>query len=279
MKVKKLVLTVLVTIAAAFPPALLAQENYTLAIVPQGPAVQIAQNWMPFAQLLSRESGVNIQIKTYYSSIPQFESDLMNGVPDFAYMNPYHVIMVHKAQGYVPFMRDADPLVGILVAHKGGSVHSVQDLNGKTIAFPSPNSFAASLYMRALLSKKENVHFTPRYVQTHGNVYRHVALDMVAAGGGVKDTLMNEASDIKNQLQIIYMTPPSVSHPLAVHPRVPEEVRQKVMNAILKLASNPANNAVFEHIQIDKPVAADYQKDYAPLTKLGLEKFVVKGSE
>jgi phosphonate transport system substrate-binding protein len=276
---KTLVFTALYvwSVFAIFPSGAGAQDIkvYTLAIVPQAQAIAIAQKWAPFALKVSQESGVTIQIKTYYATIPQFEADLKNGVPDFAYMNPYHMVMAHKAQKYIPLIRDKDPLIGILVAHKNTGINYVQDVNGKAIVFPSPNAFGASLYMRALLTRQEKIHFTPRYVQTHDNVYRHVLLDKAPAGGGVKDTFDNEPDEIKNHLKIIYQTPPTVSHPLAVHPRVPESVRKRVVTAILKLAKDPANKDLFDKIEIDKPVEADYEADYAPLVKLGLEKFVV----
>lgn len=277
---KTLVFTVLYvwSVFAIFPSGAGAQDVkvYTLAVVPQAQAIAIAQKWAPFALKVSQESGVTIQIKTYYSTIPQFEADLRNGVPDFAYMNPYHMVMSHKAgPKYIPLIRDQDPLVGILVAHKNSGINFVRDVNGKEIVFPAPNAFGASLYMRALLTRQEKIRFTPRYVQTHDNVYRHVLLDKAAAGGGVKDTLDGEPDEIKNHLKIIYQTPPTVSHPLAAHPRVPESVRKKVVNAIMKLANDKANKALFDNIEMDKPVEADYETDYAPLTKLGLEKFIV----
>jgi len=52
-------------------------------------------------------------------------------------------------------------------------------------------------------------------------------------------------------------------------------VRKKVANAILELARDPANKKLLKDVQIEKPVLADYETDYAPLAKLGLEKFVV----
>lgn len=276
---KSLVIAVLYlsSVFAMFPSGAGAQESkvYTLAVVPQAQAIAIAQKWAPFALKLSQAAGVTIQIKTYYSTIPQFEADLRNGVPDFAYMNPYHIVMVHKSQNYIPLIRDNDPLVGILVAHKNTGINFIQDVNGKEIVFPAPNAFGASLYMRALLTRQERIKFTPRYVQTHDNVYRHVLLDKAAAGGGVKDTFDSEPADIKNHLKIIYQTPPTVSHPLAAHPRVPASVRKKVMQAVLTLGGDKANKELFAGIEIDKPVEADYESDYAPLAKLGLEKFIV----
>ena len=263
-----------------FPPIAQARDkkSYTLAIVPQMRATEIYAKWTPFVRRLSQELGIDIQLTTY-PSIPQFESDLLKGEPDFVYMNPYHVVMKKKEEAYIPLVKDKTPLVGILVAKKGGKVKSIKDLKGAEIAFPAPNAFAASLYMRALLTEQEKLKFTPLYVKTHSNVYRHVTLGMAAAGGGVTRTLKKEPGEIQNQLDVIYETPPSSSHPIAANPKLPASLRDKVLKAILMLAKDNANKEMFENIAMPEPVEADYQKDYLPLKKLGLEKYVVLGDD
>ena len=254
------------------------QKKYTLAVVPQARPVEIFEKWTPFVKRLSLELGAEIEILSY-NSIAQFEAALASGVPDFAYMNPYHAVMAKASQGYIPLVRDTTPLIGILAVRKGGKINTVKDLNGKEIAFPAPNAFAASLYMRALLTEHEKISFTPQYVKTHSNVYRTVAFDKAPAGGGVMRTLDKEPNDIKNHLTVLYETPGTPSHPISAHPRIPESVRKKMTQAILSLAGDPANKTMLTNIQIPEPVAADYQKDYLPLKKLGLEKFVGKEME
>ena len=61
----------------------------------------------------------------------------------------------------------------------------MQDLDGADIAFPAPNAFGASLYMRALLAEQEKININPIYVETHANVYRNVIFGRASAGGGV----------------------------------------------------------------------------------------------
>ncbi len=246
------------------------KKVYTLAIIPQMRVSEIYEKWTPFLKKLSQELGIEITIKPY-TSIQQFEADLLKGGPDFAYMNPYEAVSAKDAQGYVPLVKDSTNLVGILVAHKGGSIRSVKDLNGKEIAFPAPNAFAASLYVRALLTEKEKIHFKPRYVKTHSNVYNTVVVDKaVAAGGGVVKTLLKEPGEIRSQLTIIYETPSTASHPLSAHPRVPDVLRKKMVKAVLDLANDKTNKELFNNILMPEPVPADYQKDYLPLKKLGL---------
>jgi len=251
------------------------QKKYTLAVVPQAQVSEIFEKWLPFLKRLSRDTGVEIDLVPY-NSFQQFEADLKKGVPDFAYMNPYQAMNAKTSSGYIPLVRDKADLVGILVAHKGSGINSVKDVNGKQVAFPAASAFAASLYMRALLTEKEHVTFTPVYAKTHGNVYRTVSLDKAAAGGGVLKTFNKEQPELKNQLTIIYETPGTASHPIAVHPRVPEALRKSVAKAILALAQDSANKEMLTNVQLPDPIEADFQRDYFPLKKLKLEKYFTK---
>jgi len=248
-------------------------KTYTVSVVPQVRAAVVYERWSPFVRMLSKELGVKLKIKTY-ASIPDFEEALMRGEPDFAFMNPYHLVMTQKKARYIPLVRNNKSLVGILVAKKNGPVQSARDLDGKKIAFPAPNAFAASLYMRALLKEKEKINFTPSYVKTHSNVYRHVKLGTADAGGGVNRTLNKQPRGVKNALAIIYRTPGSAPHPFAAHKRVPKSLRKSMTRAILELASDPANKKMMGNVQLPRPKKANYRKDYLPLKKLGLEKYV-----
>ncbi len=248
--------------------------SYTLAVIPQLKPSELHSKWSPFVKKLSEEVGVNIQISTYYPSITKFDDDLKKGVPDFAFMNPYEAAVTGKSPGYIPLVRDKKPLVGIIVVRKEGGIKYVKDLSEKEMAFPDPNAFAASLYLRAVLTEHEKIHVKPIYVENHQNVYKSVALHNTPAGGGVNNTLMRQPDEIKNNLQIIYETPASAPHPLSAHPRVPAALREKVIVAILKLAADPANKEMLDNIQMPDPVHADLEKDYIQLKKLKLERYI-----
>lgn len=252
------------------------KKKYILAVVPQMPAVETYERWTPFTEKLSEELGVQIQLRTY-PSIRQFEADIVKGVPDFAFMNPY--LMAKSGNNYIPLVKDKTDLMGIVIVRKNGGISSVKDLENKEIAFPDPNAFAASLYVRALLTEKEKIHFKPVYVKTHSNVYRATALNKTAAGGGVNNTLMREPDELRNDLKVIYRTPGTAPHPLAAHRRVPKNLRQQVIQTIFKFAEDNANDAMFNKIQIPKPVAAHFESDYQPLQELKLETYAVQEAE
>jgi len=261
-------------ITAAFKKSLAQERVFTIGVVPQFTPVEIYERWGPLVKELENRTGLKFELKTY-KSIPEFEKAFLKGEPDFVFMNPYHQVMAYKAQKYIPLVRDKTPLTGILVVRRDSPVKEVKDLDGKVIAFPAPNAFAASLYMRALLAENFKIRFIPEYVKTHDNVYRQVILGKAQAGGGVNNTFLRQPEEIKRGLRILYETPPSAPHPFSVHPRVPKEVRDKVKKAILDMANEPSMKALLDRVQMPNPVPADYARDYKPLEKLNLEKYVV----
>lgn len=253
-------------------------HSYVLTVPTQLSSLEMHRNWQPFVERLSKEIGADIRL-TVYETIFQYEADVMKGEPDFVFMNPYLVVAAKKTQGYIPLLRDKSPLVGILVVRKDSPLRSVKDLDSADIAFPTPNAFAASLYMRALLIEKEKIRFTPRYVMTHSNVYRNVIIGKTAAGGGVNKSLNKEKEEMKAQLRILYETPGSAPHPLCAHPRVPIKIRDAVVDAVLRLAADNKNHGLLEKINMPGPVRTDYQKDYALLEALNIDKYFVAGEE
>jgi phosphonate transport system substrate-binding protein len=104
-------------------------------------------------------------------------------------------------------------------------------------------------------------------------------MDDVVAGGGVNNTFEREPTDIHDQLRVLYETPGFAPHPLMANSRISEALRAKVTASFIALAADPANAALFDAIQMPKPIAADYGRDYLALEKLGLEKFTVYEGE
>ena len=250
--------------------------SYTLAVVPQLPPLTTHKAWAPVVDKLVKESGVNIVLKLY-EKVAEFEVELLAGTPDLVYMNPYHQVMARPVHGYIPLVRDnAVLLSGIVVVARNGPIKTIKDLDGKTIAFPSPNAYAASLYIRALLTEQFKLRFTPTYVDSHTDVYRQVILGAYMGAGAVNKTLARESDELQSQLSILYETPASAPHPISAHPRVRAQDREKITAAMLRLGADPANTALLQAIQMKQPVAADYQRDYQPLEKLKLEKYVIK---
>lgn len=248
---------------------------YSIAVVPQFRAEEIHRDWTPVLERLRAASGASFSLRIA-RDIPAFEDSVLAGEADFAYMNPYHQVMARRAQGYIPLVRDSKALTGILVVRKDDPIRSVMELDGKEVAFPAPNAFGASLWMRALLAEREKIRIVPAYVKTHSNAFRHVATGKAAAAGGIGATLNEEPEELRSTLRVLMETPGVAPHPLSAHPRIPEAVRRLVTETLLGLAQDAAGQAMLKDIQMAAPVRADYARDYQPLEKFGLDKYVVR---
>ena len=262
------------TLAQCLGKAASKAQPLTFAVVPQLPAALIYARWAPILQRVGNDTDLcfDLQIPP---SVPAFETQLLKGKPDLAFANPYHAVMAHRERGYLPLLADGHrKAIGILVVKKNGPITKLSDLKGQTVDFPAPNAFAASLLIRAALSKM-GIHISPNYAKTHSNVYRSVIIGDAVAGGGIKNILLNEPAEIQNQLSVIFETPAYMPHPIIANPKLVESIRSKFTAAFIALKADPETARLLEAIQVTDPIRVDYKKDYAPLEKLGLEKYVV----
>lgn len=248
------------------------EKIYTVAVVPQIASIQIYRDWTPLLTKLEQVTGYRFKLLAY-NEFSRFELALNQGVPDLVYLNPYHMVIAKQKNQYRPLVRDSSPLTGILVVRQDSPIKKLTDLDGKNIAFPSPNALGASLYMRALLAEKIKIKATPVYVGSHQNVYRHVLIGEVMAGGGVNSTLEKETEAVRSQLNILFTTPDISPHPLAAHPRVPVDVSKKIVAALLAMRNDPESSKLLAAVQIPQPIEADYKRDYAGLAQLKLERY------
>jgi phosphonate transport system substrate-binding protein len=248
-----------------------AEKTYTFGVVPQFEQRKLYATWKPIVDDLEKRTGLKFNLVTTLK-IQDFEKTIARGEFDFIYVNPYHVIQVHDTQGYIPLVADKTPVRGILVVRKGGPIEKPADLNGKTVAFPSPNALGSSLLVRADLENIYHVKVTPLYVTTHSSVYLHVAKDMAAAGGGAEKTFQEQDESLKSQLQVIYTTRSCPSHPVAAHPRVEKDVRDKVRKALLDMSETQDGKEMLLKVPAKQLIPVTYA-DYAIMRDWGLEKY------
>lgn len=258
---------------AAAAQAQIDRPALVVEVVPQFQPAEINRAWMPVLARLEKETGLRFSLKIA-KDIPAFEDDVMVGLPDLVYQNPYHQVRARRAQGYLPLVRDAKLLTGILVVRKDDPLAGTKALAGQTIAYPAPNAFGASLLVRSHLAEVDHIDTMPFYAKTHTNAYRQVLMGRAAAAGGVRATLDKEPDEVRNGLRVLWETPEAAPHPISAHPRVSPKDREAVIVALLRMAQEPVGQALLKEILIPQPVRADYQRDYQPLEKLRLDRYV-----
>lgn len=246
----------------------------SFGVVPQQAASRLAKLWMPVLDYLSEHSGHTLRFKTA-PDIPAFEAACARGEYDMAYMNPYHYTVFRKAPGYRAFAKEKDKQIrGIIVVRKDSPLAELSELSGKTLAFPSPLAFAASMLPRASL-KEQGIDITPRYVSSHDSVYRAVAKELFEAGGGVLRTFKNTDPEISEQLRILWTTDSYTPHAIAVHPRIDAEVTRQIEEAMLAMDEDPRGKSLLNALRftgIEMALDREWDEiDALQMETLGLE--------
>lgn len=247
-----------------------AAESYSFAVVPQFEQRKLFAIWKPIVDEINRQTQLDLKLVATLT-VPQFEQALGQGAYDFVYANPYHIVRESTRQGYIPLVRDAQPLRGILVVRKDDPIQSPTELNGKPLAVPSLNAIGP-LLVRVDLGQRYQTQVQPRDVKTHSSVYLHVANGLVPAGAGVNKTLQEQDPAVRASLRVLYTTREMPPHPVAAHPRVPAAVRAKVQAALLALAESEAGRALLAEVPIEQLMATSL-RDYQPMTQWGIERY------
>ena len=120
-----------------FAAATALAAEFSVGVTPQFERRQLFAIWTPILADLERRSGHQFKL-VIAPDIPDYERQYNAGAFDFAYMNPY--LVVENPQGYLPLVRDATPILGILVVRQDSAIRSPVDLEGAEIAFPAPNA-------------------------------------------------------------------------------------------------------------------------------------------
>ncbi|MCG6969439.1 MAG: phosphate/phosphite/phosphonate ABC transporter substrate-binding protein [Gammaproteobacteria bacterium] len=256
-------------------PSTAVEKVYKFGVVPQFDARRIKNIWQPILDAVSKQSGLQFELLGS-ANIPTFEKQFAAGEFDFAYMNPYHLIKAREAQNYQPLLRDIGrQLYGIIVVRKDSSIQQVTDLQGKTVAFPAPNALGAALIPRTEFGEIYKINVQPKYVRSHDSVYLNVLLGQADAGGGVQKTFNKQPQNVRDALKIIYQTRKVAPHPLAVHPRVPEAVKKKILESFLALGNSAQGRALLKEIPMNQ-IGTATMEDYDALINLGLDKYFLE---
>jgi phosphonate transport system substrate-binding protein len=237
---------------------LLAQEApkiLSFGVVPQQSATRLAEQWGPLLAEVSKRSGVPLVFSTA-PNIPAFEERLGKSAYDLAYMNPYHYVVFHQSSGYSAFAKEKDRKIkGIVVVKKDSPYRKPADLAGKTVVFPAPAAFAASILPQAEFGRLK-IPIESKFVASHDSVYIAVATGLQEAGGGIVRTFEALPEDTRNSLRVLIETPAYTPHAFAARSQVPPAVVAKVLAAMNSLSGDETGQRLLAPLAFKGVVAA-----------------------
>ena len=238
-------------------------------VVPQQAASKLARLWVPILQHVSKETGLDIRFKTA-TNIPVFEQRLSKGEYDLAYMSPYHYVVFHQKLGYKAFAKQMNKHIkGIVVVHKDSDINDIKQLQGATLAFPSPAAFAASILPRGYM-KSQGIDIKAKYVSSHDSVYFNVAKKIYPAGGGIMRTIKSINPKILSQLKILWVSAPYTPHAFAARTDLPENTMNQIRESFIGLNKTEAGRKLLAGLNFSG-VESAFDKDWDDVRKLNLD--------
>ncbi|ACH39166.1 ABC transporter, periplasmic substrate-binding protein [Citrifermentans bemidjiense Bem] len=247
-----------------------AKRSYTLAVVPNQPAITLHKNWTPFVQYLSKQLGVEIELKLY-DKIDVFLSETQKGAADLIYSAPNMFYLAYQKQKYVPLVRSSHPLQGQVFVRKDSPYLKVSDLKGKTIASVGPRSICSVITRHALLTGQGAIDYNSTFSGSTINVAKSVLLGKVDAGVTLDTSVINDAPEMLSEFRVILRTEKIAPHPLAAHPRVPKKLQDAVTRAVLALDQSEEGRRMLKDVKLVDPIKANFKRDYSFFAKVDLE--------
>jgi phosphonate transport system substrate-binding protein len=224
----------------------------------QSPALT-AERWNPILHYITSMSGVALQLKM---GPTVQDTDNMMGRGDFDFVFTNHNFQTEFQ--HIPFRVIArwagEPIRGVIAVPVDSPVQNLKALDGKRIAFPSPDAFVA--YAVPLVALRQaGVKITEVFAGNQEGVLAQLKARRVDAGA-VNSRYLRDYQDRENvRFREIFVSDGYPDLAVIAHPRVPASTVAKVRQALLALKDDPNAAALREQIKF-RGFEAATDRDY-----------------
>ena len=278
MKLYVLLFTLICFVGCTQSKELGSKDNpFKFYIVPAQDVIALGEAGKKLKVFLEKETGMSVEVElpvNYIAVVEAFGSKRA----DAAIINTFGYIIANEKYGVQARLklinRGRDEYYGQIIARVDGP-KTLKDLNGKKFAFVDPASTSGYL-LPLRLFKQENIKIKDfMFAGKHDTVVQAVYQKQVDAGatfytppdddGTPKDArwiLRTQYPDIFEKIKILKLTGPIPNDPVAFRKDVPEELKQKISDAIIKYIRTAEGKEVLfgmYHITDFKPAS---DKDY-----------------
>ena len=244
MMAKAISAMILAAAAAMHASHAAAQGPYTFYVLNQRSVALTAQYWNPILTYVSQKSGVPLELKL--AKTPQ-EGNVIaeKGGYDFQYTNHFFTPERDRL-GYKVIARPAGPGIrSQIVVPEDSPIHTLHDLNGKDVAFVSPDAFAGYwLPMDALLKAKVQVNVIFAGNQEASSA--QLKVNKVAAAGVNGSVLARYARRESFAYRALWTSEIYQDLCIMAYSKVPAEKVAAVRAALVNMVKDPEGRKVLE---------------------------------
>lgn len=259
-----------------------------LFFIPSVDAKVIEDNSKIFKEYLESATPYKYEVSVPQSYVAVVEA-FGTKKADVAAFTTYGYILAHEKYGTQARMTvlrhgSADYKSQFVVRADSG-IESIEDLNGKKIAYVDPASASGYLLPLKTLRDKQVVAKETVFAGKHDNVISMVYNKQVDAGAtfwspkdeeGMQDArrlVTTQYPDVEEKVKILDLTDSIPNDPIVFRKGMPDEMKDKIEEAFLKFIATPEGKDAFKKIYgvdgIKKSSDKDYDGVRAMLKSLG----------
>jgi phosphonate transport system substrate-binding protein len=235
---------ILATALALHTPGAAAQQSYSFHVLNQRSIALTAQYWNPILTHVSKKSGVPLELKLAKTAQEGNAIGEKHGY-DFLYTNHFFTPERDRL-GYRVIARPAGPGIrSQIVVPEDSPIQSLHDLNGKEVAFVTPDAFAGYwLPMDALLRNKVNVKVVFTGNQEASSAQLRV--NKIAAAGVNSSVMSRYGRREAFQYRALWTSEIYQDLCIMANPKVPADKIAAVRSALINMAKDPEGRQVLE---------------------------------
>ena len=235
------------TLASMLPllsPAHAADKPYAFNVLNQRSISLTAQYWNPILIYVSKKSGVPLELKLA-KTVQETNSNAEEGAYHFLFTNHFFTPERDRL-GFRVIARPAGRGIrSQIIVPSNSSIHTLQDLNGKEVGFPSPDAFAGYwLPMDALLKAKLNV--KPIFTSNQEASFAQLKVGTVVAAA-VNDTVIERYARREGfEYRLLWTSELYNDLCIMVSPTVPNDKVAAIQKALVNMVHDPEGRKVLE---------------------------------
>ncbi len=228
-----------------------------LMLTPSTDAHAIIQDGDKLAAFLHARTGLHVQVSVpnYYITVVEAFG---TGRADIAIMNTLSYLLAHakyEAQASLRVARRYGELTyrGQFIVRADAGIDSLQQLNGKTIAYVDPSSTSGYIYPKEMLRRMGVRPREEMFANGHNQVVTKVYQGDVDAGAvfysrpdtvtgeqlDARAKVVTEYPDVYSRVKVLALTDEIPNDPVVTRKGLPNDVREKLITALLDFQSTP----------------------------------------
>ena len=228
--------SVCLLIALLLSPSASADKDLQFGVVNLRSVLLTVQLWNPILAYVTEKTGVPLVLKMGKTA-DETTVRTVHGDFDFVFTN--HLFTPERNKlGYRVIARfDNEGIRGLVVVLASSPYTKLSDLQGKVVAFPTPNGFGGyALPMDGL--QKAGVVVDTVFMGNQEAALSNLQYGKTAAAGVNNITLANYSRRESLAYRVLYQSAVYYDVPIMAHPRVPAVTANKVRQALVGMAQD-----------------------------------------